>query len=66
MKYEAWDIDFKKYEDEYLELYKKFSLESFDIENLESRLAKIAGRNYAPMRYIFLYFVIILEKVMKY
>lgn len=47
MKYEAWDIDFKKHEDEYLKLYKKFSLESFDIENLENRLAKIAGRNYA-------------------
>ena len=47
MKYEAWDIDFKKHQVEYLELYKRNSLEPFDVEKLESRLAKIAGRHYA-------------------
>lgn len=47
MKYEAWDIDFAKHEEEYLNLYKKYSLEEFNVENLETRLAKVAARGYA-------------------
>lgn len=47
MKYEAWDIDFQHHETEYLNLYKKNSVEEFNIENLEKRLANIAERLYA-------------------
>lgn len=46
-KYEAWDIDFQHYEVEYLDVYKRNSIEEFNVEHLERRLANIAGRDYA-------------------